>query len=114
LLDGHEQFACPWNFGPREEDAWPVQEIVETMVGRWGHGASWILDTGPSVHEAHYLKLDASKARAELGWTPQLRLEAALEWVVDWYQAWNAGSDMHEFTNLQIAQYESMVNVSEN
>ena len=78
------------------------------MARRWGNGASWIADTAPSVHEAGTLKLDASKARAELGWRPRLRLNTALEWVVDWYQAWNAGSEMQAFTLKQIEQYESL------
>ncbi len=114
LLDGSGQFACPWNFGPYEDDAWPVQQIVDAMVLRWGDGASWVRDLAPSVHEANSLKLDASKARTQLNWTPRLRLHIALEWVVDWYRAWNAGADMHAFTRSQIAQYESLPPLHEN
>jgi len=109
LLAGETQFATAWNFGPYDDDAWPVERIAKTMAERWGAGASWIVDSAPSVHEAGYLKLDSSKARAELGWLPQLRLHAALDWVVDWYQAWNAGSDMQSFTLNQIAEYEAIV-----
>jgi hypothetical protein len=43
-----------------------------------GPGASWIHDNDPSVHEAHYLKLDSSNARTELGWHLRLSLETAL------------------------------------
>ena len=32
----------------------------------------WEVDPGPHPHEAHWLKLDSSKARARLGWTPRL------------------------------------------
>ena len=108
LLAGEQAFAAPWNFGPFDDDAWPVERIAETMAIRWGNGASWVVDRAPSVHEAGYLKLDASKARALLDWTPRLRLQTALEWVVDWYQAWNAGADMQAFTRNQIAAYESL------
>ena len=43
-------------------------------------------DDGPHPHEARYLKLDSSKARARLGWRPRIDLAATLEGIVDWYQ----------------------------
>jgi CDP-glucose 4,6-dehydratase len=61
------------------------------------------------VHEADTLKLDTSRARADLGWTPHLRLETALEWIVQWTRAWQAGEEMHAFTLGQIAAYESLL-----
>jgi CDP-glucose 4,6-dehydratase len=67
-----------------------------------------VIDEDPSVHEAGYLKLDASRARAELAWHPRLRLNTTLEWLVAWYQAWQDGADMHRFTLDQIAAYERL------
>lgn len=108
LLSGNPApYATAYNFGPYDDDAKPVGWIVEKMTGFWGAGASWVLDQQESVHEAGYLKLDASRSRADLGWTPQLRLETALEWLVAWYRAWQAGVDMHVFTLSQIAAYEA-------
>jgi CDP-glucose 4,6-dehydratase len=108
LLAGESHFASAWNFGPWEDDAWPVEKIAAAMSERWGEGAMWTIDSTPTVHEAGYLKLDSSKARAELGWMPQLRLKSALEWVIDWYQASNSTEDMQTFTLNQIAEYESL------
>ncbi len=108
LFAGDSASAAAWNFGPFDDDAWPVERIAEALARRWGNGASWTVDGGPSVHEAGYLKLDSSKARAELGWLPQLRLHTALDWVVDWYQAWNAAEDMQAFTLKQIRDYDRL------
>jgi CDP-glucose 4,6-dehydratase len=105
LLAGEESFADAWNFGPWDDDAWPVERIATTMARRWGGRATWFRDGQQSVHEAGLLKLDSSKARAELGWQPRLRLDIALEWLVDWYQAWHGGTDMQSFTLKQIAAY---------
>ena len=106
LLAGEKKFADAFNFGPWDDDAWPVERIATAMSKRWGGGASWFLDGNESVHEAGYLKLDSSKARAELAWQPRLRLESALEWLVDWYRAWQSGDDMQTFSLQQIAAYQ--------
>ena len=38
-----EKVSEGWNFGPREEDAWPVLQIVEHLATLWGRG---LLATG--------------------------------------------------------------------
>jgi CDP-glucose 4,6-dehydratase len=102
------RYATAFNFGPSDDDAQTVEWIVTRMTKHWGNNASWVLDEDPSVHEAGYLKLDASRARADLAWHPRLHLETALHWLVDWYKAWQSGVDMHRFTLDQIAAYEQL------
>lgn len=65
------KFSEGWNFGPRDEDAKTVEFIVDKMVTLWGDDASWLLDGENHPHEAHYLKLDCSKANMQLGWHPR-------------------------------------------
>lgn len=96
-----------WNFGPRDEDARPVQWIVEHLCGGWGNGASWTLQPGNHPHEAHFLKLDISKARQRLHWTPRWSLETALKHITEWHQAWLNSQDMRALCLNQITQYES-------
>ncbi|MBU0689961.1 MAG: CDP-glucose 4,6-dehydratase [Gammaproteobacteria bacterium] len=98
-------YAEGWNFGPSDEDAKPVQWIVEQLTAQWGEGASWQLDAGEHPHEAHYLKLDCSKARMRLDWQSRWHLDHTLEMIVAWQQAWLAQQDMHSFTLKQIEQY---------
>ena len=109
LLTHDPKFATAYNFGPADDDARPVAWIAEKMTGFWGNGAKWVLDPDHGVHEAGYLKLDASRARADLAWTPHLHLDTALDWLVQWYRAWQSGADMHPFTLAQIAAYESLL-----
>jgi CDP-glucose 4,6-dehydratase len=113
---GAARFATAYNFGPNEEDARPVSWIAERMTHFWGDGASWVLDDDHGPHEAGYLRLDASRAHYDLGWTPRLRLETALEWLVQWYRTWQASRNgasetaaMHEFSVGQIAAYEQLL-----
>ena len=53
-----------WNFGPADEEAQPVGGLVERLAELWPERVRWTVDDGPHPHEAHYLKLDSSKARA--------------------------------------------------
>jgi CDP-glucose 4,6-dehydratase len=108
LSDDAARYATAYNFGPADDDARSVEWVVSRMVEMWGDGARWVRDAEPGVHEARYLKLDASRARAELGWAPRLRLADALDWLVAWYRAHAAGADMQAFTLGQIASYEAL------
>ncbi|HEY4083294.1 MAG TPA: CDP-glucose 4,6-dehydratase [Burkholderiaceae bacterium] len=107
LYEHGQQDAEGWNFGPRDEDAQPVQWIVERMCEAWGDGAKWALQPGDHPHEAHYLKLDISKARQRLNWTPCWSLDTALARIIEWHQAWRSGADMRAMCLTQISQYSA-------
>ena len=94
-----------WNFGPNDEDAKPVSWIVGNLTKSWGEGASWKLDDSEHPHEAHYLKLDCSKAKMDLGWHPRWSLSHSLEKIIEWHRAWHAGEDMRQVTLGQIEQF---------
>ena len=102
------EFAEGWNFGPNDDDAKPVQWIVQQLADRWGGGATWRLDDRPQPHEATYLKLDCSKAKARLDWHPKWDLETALARIVDWYRAFGRGEDMRAVTLAQITEYTQL------
>ena len=103
LLEGAAPGA--WNFGP--EDAAPVGWVVEQVAHRWPGGLA--VETAPpgaAAGEAETLRVDATKAREQLGWAPRWDLEAALDATVAWYAAHRAGADMRAETLAQIAAYE--------
>lgn len=109
LAQDAARFSSAWNFGPAEEDARPVSWIADKLARSWGDGASWKKDAAAHPHEAHYLKLDVSRAKACLGWQPVLPLDPALDWAVAWYRAFQAGNDLRRKTLTQIEQYEALV-----
>jgi len=108
LRDEPNCFASGWNFGPAETDAKPVAWIADTLASLWGNGATWKRDTAVHPREAHFLRLDASKARACLDWQPVLPLESALGWIVEWYRAFQVGTDLRSLTQQQIERYERL------
>lgn len=109
LAENPGLYASGWNFGPVESDAQPVCRIADRLSSLWEGGAAWRQDANVHPHEAHFLKLDASKAAAQLEWRPVLPLHTALEWIADWYRAYQAGSNLRKVTQEQIERYEALV-----
>ena len=107
LWDDPFSYSEGWNFGPRDDDAKPVEWIVKTLVEQWGAGASWKIDAGEHLHEAGYLKLDISKAASMLGWSPKWSLEIALEKIVDWSSEVRNKKNVATICLSQIREYET-------
>jgi CDP-glucose 4,6-dehydratase len=108
LLDGTADAASAWNFGPGDAGARPVGWLVDRVAERWPGGLE-VRAAAPdaSAGEAMTLRLDASRAREQLGWTPRWDLEAGLDATVAWYAAYRDGADLRAQTLGQIAAYES-------
>jgi CDP-glucose 4,6-dehydratase len=104
---GDPAFADGWNFGPADEDARPVGWIVERLGELWPGTLEVATDPGPHPHEARYLKLDSSKARAYLDWRPRWDLEDALARIVEWYSALRDGADVRAVTLAQIEAFQA-------
>lgn len=101
-----QDFVGGWNFGPEQQDARDVAWISNRLVEQWPeHVPGWRTDSAAHPHEAHYLKLDNTKARTYLGWQPTLDLSTALGWTIDWYYRWHQGDDMKIYTEQQINDY---------
>lgn len=108
LWTSGSDFAEGWNFGPGDEDSRSVCWVVERLAKSWGDEAFWEADENESPHEAHYLKLDSSKARTRLKWKVILPIHQALEWTVAWYRAYHEDKDMGAFTMEQIHNFEEL------
>jgi CDP-glucose 4,6-dehydratase len=98
-------YAQAWNFGPDDRDAQNVEWITKTICEIWGENASFSIDTNPQPHEANYLKLDCSKAKAELRWVPKWNIITTLKSIVDWNKDYTSGNNMRKVTEKQIESY---------
>jgi CDP-glucose 4,6-dehydratase len=107
LYEKGSDFASGWNFGPSDKDNRSVQEVIELLISGWGESAGWVKEGSEQPHEANLLKLDCSKARAQLGWLPKWNLETATQKIVEWQKAYQAKKNMQEVSLAQINQYMS-------
>lgn len=94
-----------WNFGPLSHNELCVQDIVSALANLWGKSAKWSIDDNKQVHEAHFLKLDCSKAKTQLGWSPKWDIQEVLKRIVDWHQAWMNGQEMFDYCLSEINDY---------
>lgn len=108
LVEHGAQAAQGWNFGPPDDDAWPVRRIVDALAKAWGNGVGWVPDNAVRPHEAMLLRVDASKARLGLGWRPRLPIADGLAWTVDWYKSVAAGQSARTITIDHIRAYEAL------
>jgi CDP-glucose 4,6-dehydratase len=112
LMLGERLYADPlkwsegYNFAPVDDDCVPVRRILELFGQSWGEAIRWSQPAGVQAHEAHFLKLDASKAKATIGWQPKWNLEQALKATATWYRTFyeNPGQ-LKSLTLQQIRDY---------
>lgn len=107
-INPHE-YSEAWNFGPNDDDSRTVEWIINYMVGKWP-GASWEKDNALNVHEAGYLKLDISKAKARLKWKPTWRLESTIDRIINWHRLWLLNEDMQRECIVEINEFMKDIN----
>ena len=102
-------FSQGWNFGPNEEDVKPVKWIVDKMACSWPQ-SSWELETDIQPHEADFLRLDISKAKLNLHWSPTWSLEITLEKIIMWHRAWLNNENIQKLSIDEINKYMDDMN----
>lgn len=114
LFDKGPEYAEGWNFGPDDNDAKTVQWIVNRLCHSWGKNAGYQIDQADHPHEANYLKLDCSKAKMKLGWSPRWNLKIAIDKIVEWIRAYQNGADVKEICLKQINEYSNSDRIEKN
>lgn len=111
MLNGEQNFAEAWNFGPTSDGIKTVGDLVEQIISVWGKG-SWnnLSEKNDShFHEAGLLTLDISKAKSRLEWMPTLSFNQSVEFTVNWYKKQFEGENMLSYSQYQINQFQSMI-----
>lgn len=100
LLEGRKEFAESWNFGPDNNSAITVEEVVDNLKQYWnkinykilkevsGKNEDKIKDKNQNkdFHEAAFLKLDCSKVHLLLEWKQVWNINETFKNTVDWYK----------------------------
>jgi CDP-glucose 4,6-dehydratase len=103
-----QKFSGPWNFGPAEQVTATVADVADALARHWGPPACWKAAGAHEISETMSLEIDSSKAVVQLGWKPQLSLEATFARTVAWYRGFYANEDMLALTAKEIEAYSSV------
>ncbi|MBB4361494.1 CDP-glucose 4,6-dehydratase [Bradyrhizobium sp. CIR18] len=106
LLGGDRLAADNWNFGPSDEAARTVRDLVEQLSASWT--TPEIAYAPGSFPETRFLHLDSTKARSLLGWAPPLSFKDTIELSAGWYRDFTANpADAAQITDRQIDHYRN-------
>lgn len=108
LLEGKQEFATNWNFGPDGEMT--VLDILKVAQKIWPKVRYVVKEeeTHPSMVEL--LRIDSTEARKVLKWKPQLDMETAVSWAIQWYM--NFYEDGKVDTDNDIEAYECLMKMN--
>lgn len=94
-----------YNVGPDETDCVTVGKIATMFCDSWQDGIKWTTKAIDGPHEANFLKLDCSKIKSELGWSPTWNIEKAIEKTVEFSKIYATGGDVSSCMNKQICEF---------
>lgn len=105
-------FSGPWNFGPLENSARCVKDLVEAILAEWKSG-QWI-DVSKKderrLHEAGWLRLSCDKSHVLLPWSAVLSFDENIKMMVQWYKHYYGSptQNLYQFSAHQIKEYTSL------
>ena len=106
MQEENHAIAGSYNIGPDDCDCVETGELVDLFCRTWGEGAAWKnVAEKNAPHEANFLKLDCSKIKSVLKWSPRWHITDAIEKTVEWSKAYLAGEDINAVMEKQIAEY---------
>ncbi len=100
--------AGQYNIGPDDCDCVSTGDLVDIFCHEWGCGAEWenVSETN-APHEANFLKLDCSKIKKTISWTPHWHIVDAIQKTVEWSKAYFGGDNIIAVMDKQINEYLS-------
>ena len=110
LHERKQAVAESFNFGPYDSDARTVSWVLERFASHMGTPAIYEKQAGEHPHEAHYLKLDISKAMTMLKWRPVLDVEKAIKMTACWFRDMQKGEKISEICRAQIQDFMDIAN----
>jgi len=103
LLEGEKEFAEAWNFGPNDDGAISIVQMVKQMQKIWNKIDYQVEQDKNNPHEAGLLKLDCSKARMKLNWNGAWDSRTTFAKTAIWYQSYYENQQV--ITEDQLKEY---------
>lgn len=101
--------AGSYNIGPDEEDCLTTGELTDLFCKKWNkkteQNVKWESQSNDGPHEANYLKLDCSKLKKLLHWSPRWNIDETMNKIVEWVDIYRKGEDINCCMDKQIMDF---------
>ncbi len=108
MFNKPHSYCDSWNFGPEIHEAQTVGQVTSTMLEFFQSNQSFKLQNDKQPHEACLLKLDISKAKQDLGWSPQWNTATAIHKTASWYANHYQGISAVELLDNDIKDFKTI------
>jgi len=105
LYERGQAYAEGFNFGPFDSNAKSVSWVLNCFTNYMGVDSIYEQQPGVHPHEAHYLKLDISKAMNMLGWQPIWDADKSIQMTANWLSKSQGGENVSKICMCQIQEY---------
>lgn len=100
-----KNYAGNYNVGPDDCDCITTGELVDLFCKLWG-GVAWKdITEANAPHEAGLLKLDCSRIKKVLNWSPKWHISEAVQKSISFSKVYLAGGDAANEMEEQIREY---------
>lgn len=99
------KFAGSYNIGPDDIDCITTRKLVNIFCNKWGDGMTWTYKSTKGPHEANFIKLDCSKAKAMFDWKPHWHIDEAVEKTVEWSKVYYMKGNLPNCMDKQISDF---------
>ncbi len=97
----------PFNFGPKQSQNKNVITLVKMMKKFWSNVSWKEYKNYKGLYESKLLKLNSTKAKKKLKWTPMIDLEDTAKMTTVWYKNFYLKKNkIKKFSEKQIIEYE--------
>lgn len=105
-----KSYSGAYNIGPDNVDCLQTEELVRLFCDDWNRKNKMKLyyevEKNPDeLHEAEILRLDCSKVKRILKWSPVWNIKTGVEKTTDWYTAYMQNQNVQAVTQQQIEDY---------
>lgn len=105
----NRELASCYNVGPDDVDCYSTGDLVTLFCDVWNqqndNHLEWTNQHDGGPHEANFLKLDCSKLKTTLNWTPKWNVKIAMEKIVEWTKVYLEEGDIEACVNKQIQEF---------
>ena len=106
-MDDKGNYNGGWNFGPNNINQMNVKQVIDFIRNKIDYDLPIELLSNPQFKETNFLKLDCSKSKQLLGWSPVWGIDNTLDKTIEWYNGYLHNENLFQLTLDQIKKFIS-------